>query len=34
MIGTGRTIFEGAELQEFKVHILGVLETCRRRSAT
>ena len=26
MVGTGRTIFEGAELQEFKVHILGVLK--------
>jgi SpoIVB peptidase S55 len=26
MIGTGRTIFEGSEQQEFKVHILGVLK--------
>src|SRR5918993_1975531 len=26
MIGIGRTIFEGAELQDFKVHILGVLK--------
>src|SRR5687767_11487123 len=26
MVGTGRTIFEGAELQDFKVHILGVLK--------
>ena len=25
MTGIGRTVFEGAELQEFKVHILGVL---------
>ena len=25
MIGVGRTIFKGAELEEFKVHILGVL---------
>jgi len=25
MIGTGRTIFEGTELKDFKVHILGVL---------
>lgn len=25
MVGVGRTVFEGAELQEFKVHILGVL---------
>ncbi len=25
MIGVGRTVFEGAELSEFKVHILGVL---------
>ena len=26
MVGTGRTIFEGSELQEFKVAILGVLK--------
>jgi hypothetical protein len=26
MVGTGRTIFEGTELQDFKVHILGVLK--------
>jgi hypothetical protein len=26
MVGIGRTIFEGAELQDFKVHILGVLK--------
>ena len=26
MTGTGRTIFEGAEMQDFKVHILGVLK--------
>ena len=26
MIGTGRTIFEGSELKDFKVHILGVLK--------
>jgi hypothetical protein len=26
MIGTGRTIFEGSEMQDFKVHILGVLK--------
>src|SRR6185312_1198625 len=25
MVGVGRTVFEGAELQEFKAHILGVL---------
>src|SRR4029078_7257630 len=25
MVGTGRTVFEGADLQEFKAHILGVL---------
>src|SRR3954465_4227890 len=25
MVGIGRTVFEGAELQEFKAHILGVL---------
>src|SRR3954470_20802030 len=25
MVGTGRTIFEGTELKDFKVHILGVL---------
>jgi hypothetical protein len=25
MVGVGRTIFEGADLQDFKVHILGVL---------
>jgi hypothetical protein len=25
MVGIGRTVFEGAELSEFKVHILGVL---------
>jgi hypothetical protein len=25
MVGTGRTVFEGSELQEFKAHILGVL---------
>ena len=26
MVGTGRTIFEGSDLKEFKVHILGVLK--------
>ena len=26
MIGTGRTIFEGSEMQDFKVHIIGVLK--------
>src|SRR5918993_2558170 len=26
MVGTGRTVFQGADLQEFKVHILGVLK--------
>ena len=26
MVGTGRTIFEGATMQDFKVHILGVLK--------
>ena len=26
MVGTGRTIFEGTQLQDFKVHILGVLK--------
>src|SRR3954470_12464148 len=26
MVGTGRTIFEGAQMQDFKVHILGVLK--------
>ena len=25
MVGIGRTVFEGTELQEFKAHILGVL---------
>lgn len=25
MVGTGRTVFEGAELSEFKVHVLGIL---------
>lgn len=25
MVGTGRTVFEGTDLEEFKVHILGVL---------
>ena len=25
MVGVGRTIFEGTDLQEFKAHILGVL---------
>src|SRR3982750_4499558 len=25
MVGIGRTVFEGADLQEFKAHILGVL---------
>ena len=25
MVGVGRTVFEGSDLQEFKVHILGVL---------
>src|SRR5688572_21644227 len=25
MVGVGRTVFEGAELSEFKVHIIGVL---------
>src|SRR5829696_7555357 len=26
MVGTGRTIFEGSEMQDFKVHILGFLK--------
>jgi len=26
MVGTGQTVFEGTELQDFKVHILGVLK--------
>src|SRR5438045_7299238 len=26
MVGTGRTVFEGTELKDFKVHILGVLK--------
>ena len=26
MVGVGRTVFEGTELQDFKVHILGVLK--------
>ncbi|HET7698925.1 MAG TPA: SpoIVB peptidase S55 domain-containing protein [Vicinamibacterales bacterium] len=26
MVGVGRTIFEGSEMQDFKVHILGVLK--------
>src|SRR5213592_2214773 len=26
MTGTGRTVFEGTQLQDFKVHILGVLK--------
>src|SRR5687767_4482310 len=26
MVGVGRTVFQGAELQDFKVHILGVLK--------
>jgi SpoIVB peptidase S55 len=26
MVGTGRTIFEGTEMKDFKVHILGVLK--------
>ena len=26
MVGVGRTVFQGTELQEFKVHILGVLK--------
>src|SRR5215211_5716253 len=26
MVGVGRTIFEGAEMKDFKVHILGVLK--------
>jgi len=25
MVGIGRTVFEGSELQEFKAHIIGVL---------
>ena len=25
MIGVGRTVFQGAELEDFKVHIIGVL---------
>ena len=25
MVGVGRTVFEGSDLQEFKAHILGVL---------
>ena len=25
MVGVGRTVFEGTELKDFKVHILGVL---------
>src|SRR6478609_11215250 len=26
MVGIGRTVFEGAEMKDFKVHILGVLK--------
>src|SRR5881397_2422954 len=26
MIGIGRTVFEGTRVEEFKVHVLGVLE--------
>jgi len=26
MVGTGRTVFEGSEMKDFKVHILGVLK--------
>ena len=26
MVGVGRTVFEGARLDDFKVHILGVLK--------
>src|SRR6187549_1481964 len=26
MVGVGRTVFEGAEMKDFKVHILGVLK--------
>src|SRR6478609_126312 len=26
MVGVGRTVFEGSELKDFKVHILGVLK--------
>src|SRR5690349_17267692 len=26
MVGVGRTVFEGSEMQDFKVHILGVLK--------
>src|SRR5689334_12751678 len=34
MIGTGQTVFQGTELQEFKAHIIGVLHNVQgpRRS--
>jgi hypothetical protein len=34
MIGVGRTIFEGTEMQEFKVHILGVLKNVQAPQRT
>jgi len=34
MVGTGRTIFEGSEMQDFKVHILGVLKNVQAPQRT
>ena len=34
MVGVGRTVFEGDRLDEFKVHILGVLRNVLVRVAT
>ena len=33
MTGTGHTVFQGTELQEFKVHILGVLRNVQGAAA-
>jgi hypothetical protein len=33
MVGIGRTVFEGDKLEEFKVHILGVLRNSIGRGA-
>jgi hypothetical protein len=32
MVGTGRTVFEGTDLQEFKAQIIGVLHNVAVRS--
>jgi hypothetical protein len=34
MVGIGRTVFEGTELQDFKAYILGVLHNVQGPSAT